>query len=80
MPGYVLAGHDRALCPVSLQIPQSRGLFARGSEVVEGSAEKEVVVVERGVVVEGFVPGSGAVGSGQVMSLDSSGQNSLILL
>ena len=51
-----------------------------GSEVVEGSAEKEVVVVKRGVVVEGFVPGSGAVGSGQVMSLDSSGKNSLILL
>ena len=48
--------------------------------VVEGSAEEEVVMVERGVVVEGFVQGSGTLGSRQVMSLDSSGQNSRILL
>ena len=61
-----------ALCPVSLQIPQSLGLFALGFEgtvVVEDPAGMvEVVVLYLWLR------------TGEVMSLDSSGQNSLILL
>ena len=46
-------GHERALCPVSLQIPHSLGLFAGGALVSESvGVEEEVAVAKAGVVVE----------------------------
>ena len=83
-------------CIVSfLQIPQSRGrlaLISLSSPVVEAVAETTEVVVELAVVGSGVAAGlgstvvtaagvtCGSVGSGQVVSLHSSGQNSRILL
>ena len=62
---------------------QSRGLLALGSpssSVAETEAEAAVEEVEGSDVVRGaVVVSSGTLGSGQVMSLHSSGQNSLIV-
>ena len=92
---YTFLGHFRALCPSSLQIPQSRGrlaLVSLSSPVVEAVAETTEVVVEVAVVGYGVAAAlgrtvvaaagvtSGSVGSGQVESLHLSGQNSRILL
>ena len=88
---YTFFGHFRALCPSSLQIPQSRGrlaLVSLSSPVVEAVAGTTTVVVEVAAVAAGLertvvaAAGvmSGSVGSGQVVSLHSSGQYSRILL
>ena len=88
---YTFFGHFRALCPSSLQIPQSRGrlaLISLSSPVVEAVAGTTTVVVEVAAVAAGLertvvaAAGvtSGSVGSGQVVSLHSSGQYSRILL
>lgn len=86
---YFLVGHERALCPCSLQIPHLLGLLGGGShspdEVMKLVVVVELVVVTVVVVplllVEGVVvtaEGSGTLGLGQVTSFASSGQNSLI--
>ena len=88
---YTFFGHFRALCPSSLQIPQSRGrlaLVSLSSPVVEAVAGTTTVVVEVAAVVAGLertvvaTAGvtSGSVGSGQVVSLHSSGQYILAYL
>ena len=91
---YTFLGHFRALCPSSLQIPQSRGrlaLVSLSSPVVEAVAGTTTVVVEVAAVGSGVAAGLGrtvaaagvtssSVGSGQVVSLHSSGQYSRILL
>ena len=92
---YTFFGHFRALCPSSLQIPQSRGrlaLVSLSSPVVEAVAGTTTVVMEVAAVGAGIAAGlermvvaaagvtSGSVGSGQVVSLHSSGQFSRTLL
>ena len=83
------------MCPLSLQIAHSLGLLAGGALAFVGM-EEEVVVMEEPVAEEEEaaaveVPvaqeevvvvsdGSGTAGLGQVVSLHSSGQYSLILL
>ena len=77
------------MCP-SLQIPQSRGRLACGAlsspavEVMAKAAEVVVDVLEElegtEVAAAGVGVSSGSLGSGQVMSIHWSGQNSLILL
>ena len=69
---YFLVGHEQALCPCSLQIPQCLGLLVGSlgpaGAVVVIEVVVEVVTVELVVSTEG----SGILGLGQVISLTTS--------
>ena len=75
---YYFLGHERELCPCSLQIPQSLGLFGGGTpgtELVPDTVEETVETVVLAVVVVAelvlvVAVGSGTSGFGQVV-LDS---------